>query len=228
VFSQFSPVTDIIDRLGDHIAVTTKHDIPAIHLEKNERLKGLEHVSTLYQYIISKKAIIINYQSFKARQPRPFAISPYLLKEYRNRWFVICYDYVRNGICNYALDRIVSIEPYEDKPFVGNTFFDPEHYFDNIVGVTKDLNSQAQTVKLKVDTNQAPYVITKPLHSTQKVVKKLEDGGIMVTIEVVPNQELERIILGFGQHMQVIEPRLLRHRIKKELQVAALQYDKAE
>jgi predicted DNA-binding transcriptional regulator YafY len=123
------------------------------------------------------------------------------------------------------LDRIVSIEPYEDKPFVENTFFDPEHYFDNIVGVTKDLKSQAQTVKLKVDANQAPYVITKPLHGSQKVLKKLEDGGIVVTIEVVPNQELERIILGFGQHMQVIEPRLLRHRMKKELQVAALQYE---
>ena len=228
VFSQFSPVTDIIDKLGDHIAVTTKHDIPAIHLEKNERLKGLEHVSTLYQYILAKKAIIINYQSFKARHPRPFAISPYLLKEYRNRWFIICYDYERNGICNYALDRIVSIEPYEDKPFVENTFFDPEHYFDNIVGVTKDLKSQAQTVKLKVDANQAPYVITKPLHGTQKVVGKEKDGSILITIEVVPNQELERVILGFGQHMQVIEPRLLRHRMKKELQVAALQYEMTE
>lgn len=54
------------------------------------------------------------------------------------------------------------------------------------------------------------------------------DGSILITIEVVPNQELERVILGFGQHMQVIEPRLLRHRMKKELQVAALQYEMTE
>ena len=94
--------------------------------------------------------------------------------------------------------------------------------------MTKDLKSQAQTVKLKVDADQAPYVITKPMHGTQKVVGKEEDGSILVTIEVVPNQELERIILGFGQHMQVIEPRLLRHRMKKELQVAALQYEMTE
>ena len=94
--------------------------------------------------------------------------------------------------------------------------------------MTKDLKSQAQTVKLKVDANQAPYVITKPLHGSQRVVRKTEDGGIVVTIEVVPNQELERIILGFGQHMQVLEPRLLRHRLKKELQVAALQYEMKE
>lgn len=225
VFSQFSPVMDIIDRLGDHIAVTTKHDIPAIHLEKNERLKGLEHVSTLYQHIISKKAIVINYQSFKARQPRPCAISPYLLKEYRNRWFVICYDYVRNDICTYALDRIESIEPCSDKDFVTNTFFDPEHYFDDVIGVTKDLNNKAQTVKLKIDSDQAPYVTTKPFHNSQKVIGKEPDGSIIVTIEVVPNQELERVILGFGPHIEVLEPRILRHHIKKKLQVAFLQYE---
>ena len=79
-----------------------------------------------------------------------------------------------------------------------------------------------------MDANQAPYVITKPLHGTQKVVGKEKDGSILITIEVVPNQELERVILGFGQHMQVIEPRLLRHRMKKELQVAALQYEMTE
>lgn len=225
VFSQFSPVTDIIDRLGDHIAVTTKHDIPAIHLEKNERLKGLEHVSTLYQHIISKKAIVINYQSFKARQPRPYAISPYLLKEYRNRWFIICYDYFRNDICTYALDRIKSIEPCSDKDFVTNTFFDPEHYFDDVIGVTKDLNNKAQTVKLKIDSDQAPYVTTKPFHNSQKVIGKEPDGSIIVTIEVVPNQELERVILGFGPHIEVLEPRILRHHIKKKLQVAFLQYE---
>jgi len=224
VFSQFSPVTDIIDRLGDHIAVTTKHDIPAIHLEKNERLKGLEHVSTLYQYIISKKAIVINYQSFKARSPKPFVISPYMLKEYRNRWFIICYDHFRKDVSTYALDRIVSIEPCTDKAFVENKFFDPEHYFDDVIGVTKDLHTKAQTVKLRVDADQAPYVITKPFHSSQQVIARNPDGSIVVTINVVHNQELERVILGFGQHIEVLEPRILRHRIKKNLQVAFLQY----
>lgn len=102
---------------------------------------------------------------------------------------------------------------------------DPEHYFDNVIGVTKDLHSEPQTVKLKIDSDQAPYVITKPFHSTQKVIGKESDGSIIVTIDVVPNQELERVILGFGQHIEVLEPRLLRHRIKKNLQVAFLQYD---
>lgn len=225
VFSQFSPVTDIIDRLGDHIAVTTKQDIPAIHLEKNERLKGLEHVSTLYQYITKKKAITIRYKSFKADTPRNFTIAPYLLKEYRNRWFVVCYDYRGGDICNYALDRIVSIEECRTHAFKENTFFDPEHYFDDVVGVTKDLKSKSQIVRLRVDSDQAPYVITKPLHRSQEVVKEEPDGSIEITIRVVLNLELEREILGFGQHIEVVKPRFLRHRIKKRLQIAGLIYE---
>ena len=50
---------------------------------------------------------------------------------------------------------------------------------------------------------------------------------IIGDIHVVPNQELERVVLGFGQHIEVLEPRLLRHRIKKNLQVAFLQYELA-
>ena len=224
MFSQFSPVTDIIDKLGDHIAVTTKHEIPAIHLEKNERLKGLEHVSTLYQNIISKKAIVVNYQSFKATEPRPFSISPYLLKEYRNRWFIVCYDHFRKDICNYALDRIESIETSKDLTYVENTFFDPEHYFDDVIGVTRELKSRPQIVKLKLDADQAPYVITKPLHSSQRVIRKNDDGSIVVTIKVIYNLELERVIMGFGEHIEVLAPSLLRHRIKKKLQLAYTQY----
>ena len=226
VFSQFSPVTDIIDRLGDHIAVTTKQDIPAIHLEKNERLKGLEHVSTLYQYITKKKAITIRYKSFKANKPNFFTIAPYLLKEYRNRWFVVCYDYKEKDIHNYALDRIFSIEECKTHPFKENTFFDPDHYFDDVIGVTKDLRSMPQIVKLKVDAEQAPYVITKPLHSSQEIVKQEGDGSIEITLNVVINLELEREILGFGHNIEVLSPRLLRHRIKKRLMLATRMYEK--
>lgn len=224
VFSQFSPVTDIIDRLGDHIAVTTKQEVPAIHLEKNERLEGLEHISVLYQYITKKKAITINYKSFKADKARPFIVAPYLLKEFRNRWFVVCYDYKGNDICNYALDRIVSIEECKTHTFKENTFFDPEHYFDDIIGVTKDLKSKPQMVRLRVDSDQAPYIITKPLHSSQEIVKEEADGSIEITLNVVLNLELEREILGFGQNIEVVKPRLLRHRIKKRLQIAAMIY----
>ena len=108
--------------------------------------------------------------------------------------------------------------------YVENTFFDPEHYFDDVIGVTRELKSKPQIVKLKLDADQVPYVITKPLHNSQRVIRKNDDGSIVVTIKVIYNLELERVIMGFGEHIEVLAPSLLRHRIKKKLQLAALQY----
>ena len=53
---------------------------------------------------------------------------------------------------------------------------------------------------------------------------KNDDGSIIVTIKVIYNLELERVIMGFGEHIEVLAPSLLRHRIKKKLQLAYTQY----
>ena len=94
-----------------------------------------------------------------------------------------------------------------------------------MVGVTKDLKSKSQIVKLRIDSDQAPYVITKPLHISQEIVKQEDDGSIEITLNVVINLELEREILGFGNNIEVLQPRLLRHRIKKRLMLATRMYE---
>lgn len=49
----------------------------------------------------------------------------------------------------------------------------------------------------------------KPIHHTQKT-----DGlNHTITIEVIPNKELEAIILGFGRDVEVLEPDHLRNEI---------------
>ena len=231
IFSQFSPFSDIINRLEDHISVVTKHNVPAIDLEKNNRLKGLEYVSELYDAITHKEALHIEYKSFKRRDgtPSEMIISPYLLKEYRNRWFVICNNArTKNDISILALDRIYSLEHDKSLPFVENTFFDPIHFFDDVIGVTKSIHSKPVTITLKFDANQAPYVITKPMHSSQVVTKVYDDHSIEVKIHVVMNLELERDIIGYAEHCEVISPRMLRKRISDHFRQSAAIYTSQE
>ena len=75
------------------------------------------------------------------------------------------------------------------------------------------LNQKPVLVTLKIDKANAPYVLTKPFHHSQKVLKNEEDGMIF-SIEVIWNFELEREILGFGEQMRVLGPRRLSSRIK--------------
>jgi predicted DNA-binding transcriptional regulator YafY len=69
----------------------------------------------------------------------------------------------------------------------------------------------------------APYVLTKPLHASQQVLKEDEDG-VTIRLDVVLNFELEREILGFGDSIKVIAPRHLQSRIRKRLQKAMENY----
>lgn len=72
-------------------------------------------------------------------------------------------------------------------------------------------------VVLKIDRSNAPYVLTKPFHNSQEIMERLPDGSIVFKIKVHLNYELERLILGFGDTIEVLEPRILRNKIKRKL-----------
>src|SRR5690606_899437 len=88
-FSLFDELGGIIQRLEDKVYSEKTRRAPIIHLDKNEQLKGLEHLDVLYRAILKKVVLKITYQSFKARKPSELIFHPFLLKEFNNRWFLI-------------------------------------------------------------------------------------------------------------------------------------------
>ena len=77
---------------------------------------------------------------------------------------------------------------------------------------------------MKIDRLNAPYVLTKPFHHSQKMIERLKDGSILIELKVHLNYEFERLILGFGNSIEVIEPRQLRTRMVKKLKIALNNY----
>lgn len=64
----------------------------------------------------------------------------------------------------------------------------------------------------------APYIRTKPLHFSQKVIEE-KNGGVVFSIRIIPNFELERELMGFGEGLKVLSPNNLVRRIKKKVQL---------
>ncbi len=224
-FSQFTAVNDVISKLEEHISVHISHHAPVIHMEKMPLLKGIEFIAPLYQYITQKQAVEIEYQTFKDEAILHFTMSPYLLKEYRNRWFVIGSCTLFPGEAStFALDRIQHLRPAPESCFVENRLFDPEHYFDHVIGVTRTLQSPSCHVELRFNADQAPYVLTKPMHTSQKLLRRYPDGSIDISLQVVHNYELEREIISYAEGVQVLQPASLRNNIQKRLQTAVSLY----
>lgn len=225
-FSLFSELGGIIQRLEDKVYTEKTHQASIIHLDKNENLKGLHWLDELYQAIQKKVVLKLEYKSFKAKEANIIPFHPRLLKEFNNRWFLIGMGNKSRGIVNLALDRIISID-YDFTIAYSEFEFDADEFYKNVVGVTVNRERPA-VIKLKVNKYHAPYVITKPIHNSQRTVQKNEDGSVIITFLVKLNFELERIILGYGDAIEVLKPERLRKQIQKRLGLAHQLYSKTE
>jgi predicted DNA-binding transcriptional regulator YafY len=224
-FGYFQELTGMVTKLEDKIYKQKHKGRSYIDFEKNELLKGLAFIDPLHKAIISKTVLSLSYQSFKATKAQEMIFYPYLLKEYRNRWFVLGANKKSRGIINLALDRIVELSELSSEKYYENKTIDIASYYDDVIGVTKSLGQRSQTIVIHIDKANAPYVKTKPLHHSQVILKEDADGMIF-SIDVVWNYELEREILGFGEQVQVLSPKRLAGSIQSRLKNTLKNYQR--
>ncbi len=224
-FSLFAELGGIIQRLEDKVYTEKTHQPSIIHLDKNEKLKGLEHLDVLYQAIVKKMVLVITYQSFNSRNASDMIVHPYILKEYNNRWFLVGKKHETIKILTLALDRIKGID-YNLKIDYKYENFSADDYYKNTYGVTVLNDNSLKSIILKIDKKNAPYVLTKPFHHSQELLEKKLDGSIVIKIRVHHNFEIERLILGFGESIEVLSPKSVRRRIHWKLINALKQYER--
>lgn len=215
-FSQVDEMSEMIAKLDNNLLKRSSKAPDYIQMENNNRLKGIQFINPLYEAIKNKQPILIEYKSFKSQQASKEIYHPYLLKEYRNRWFLITRNNKFPHLLTLALDRIVNIHTLANEPFKQYEGIDFNRYFEDTIGVTKTEKDRAKKVVLWIDAKNAPYVKTKPIHPSQQVISETKEGTTF-RLDVVLNFELEREILGFGENMIVLEPKELKKRIGKRL-----------
>lgn len=226
-FEEFDKFDDVIGRLDDRLATGLNRRKPIIHYDTVKDLKGLHLLSPLYRYIDKRQTLRIMYQSFNADEPTEIIFFPYLLKEFRNRWFVFGSRQESMLMYNLALDRIKSIEPV-DIEYVENPAFDAEHYFDNVVGVSTSVKSFPRKIRFWASKEQSQYIKTKPLHHSQKLTKENPDGSCEFEIFVVINFELFSVLLSFGAGVKVISPRHAVKYMRRQVELMHLAYGEQE
>jgi len=217
-FSMFSEMNGVLQKLENSIHSVQEKSI--IHLDKNEGLKGLEYIDILYQSILNKNVLNISYKSFSAKDFTSFKVHPQFLKEYNNRWFLFCVK--EEKIINLALDRIQEIEILEHEVYKDKKI-DPDLYFREVIGVTVSERQRGRNIIFLIDKSNAPYVKTKPFHHSQVIVEEKEEGTVF-KICVQINYELERLLLGFGDSLKIIQPERLKQGMVEKLKKALKNY----
>lgn len=218
---QFEWVNEIATRLDAGLGLFKNHE-QIIEFEQNDYLQGLDHISPLYNAIVYKRSLKVIYKSFKQDVDQLLTFHPYYLKQYKNRWFIFGFSEEMNLIANLALDRIVEIHESKSE-FKPNTFVDFKEYFDDIIGVTYYKDAQLETILIKVNNDLYPYIKTKPMHGSQTLKEKTDKSSI-IQLKLIPNYELESLLLSYGDGLEVIAPESLRQRIIYKIQSTLLLY----
>lgn len=187
-----------------------------IAYDDNALLKGMQFFADLHDYIRSKQPIEVTYRPYTNPELLQETIHPYFLKQFNSRWFVLGYNPKYDAITNFALDRIISIEKSSQK-YIPNTKYDFKEYFKNVIGVTV-YPKEVEEVQLWVEKSLFPYINSKPLHSSQQLVRMTEEGDAIISINVIPNYELKQLVLSHGERMVILSPQNIRDEVSEKLQ----------
>ncbi len=221
LFAQFeSAINKVIEgyRISKIIGKSEKQILQVEEPIKTEANKWLERI---LKAILNKDCLSLDYQGFN-KASRVHEFSPYLLKEYRNRWYAIGYTQTPKDILIFALDRIQGIKKSKEK-YHSSIDFDPEDYFKYSLGITQFNNAVAETVILSFSPEEAQYIISQPLHQSQEIILENKDM-VRIQMKLFLTQELLMMILSYGPSVEVIAPVKLRMRVKEVIELTRRRY----
>ncbi len=169
--------------------------------------KGTEHVLELLNAIKNNFVTEIIYHKFYESEPELVLVNPYLIKQFKGRWYVIGVKVINNGIRTYALDRIIKTNTTTTN-FTQNPNLDLVNYFKNSFGIIAPNKTVPQKIVFCFEREQASYVNTFPLHFSQKT---LSSTTTHVTFEIYVHITYDLImeLLSFGEGIEIISPKSL-------------------
>lgn len=222
IFKQMSvAIRKVIDssNVSDEVKELFEKD-SLLETEKHESISGIELITDILHAINSCNTLTIEYQKFEGNSIKTYILSPLLLKEDKQMWYVIGVKRESNELRTLALDRIKSLV-VDDKTFTPIEFNSEEH-FKHSFGVTVS-NKKPIDVVISFTSFQGNYLRTLPIHSTQKILIDNEEE-FKIQITVVPSYEFYSKIRSYGDQAKVISPSLVSKEIKNSFLKALTNY----
>lgn len=185
--------------LKDRILVNS---IPSAH----------NHLAALLEAMRENHAVTITYCRFNRTESHKFAIEPYCVKLFEDRWYVLARNVQYDDLRIYGLDRIADLEVMADT-FRLPKDFSASDYFSNYYGIVTDKGMKPQRIVIRAYGSHIPYIKSLPLHHSQRL---LEDNGEYADFEffLTPTYDFVMRLLHVGAMMEVISPETLRKTMK--------------
>ncbi len=198
-----------------------KNALNYISFDSNAKFKGLHNLKELLFAAKNHRKITFNHFSFYHNKIRKYSIKPYLLKEYENRWYVVGLIGNTDHLRTFGIDRIENLE-IKTETFTPKTHINPQELFAQTIGLVYSENT-LQEIILSFTPLQGKYIQSLPIHTSQRVIID-DENEYRISITVIPNYELNQLILKHGNTVKVIKPSWLANEIKENLHQSLEKY----
>ena len=222
MFKQFRFAIDkIFNRMNISSEVKDEAIVQYVQFDQVDAASGSEYLPMVLSSIKEKLKLMVQYQGFGKDVPSENCIHPYLLKEYKHRWYLIAYHEGKNKVITYALDRIVKLESTKAHCVVAADF-NPATFFKYSFGITQ-IDEAPMDVELLFNAVQGAYIKSQPLHASQRIVEE-NSTHVRLALTVNITHEFVEQLLSYGANVKVLAPEKLKHLVLDKLSAALKQY----
>ncbi|QBD80263.1 YafY family transcriptional regulator [Ktedonosporobacter rubrisoli] len=172
-------------------------------------LDELPKLQQLRRAIIEHTTVRFTYYTRHSQTDEPSVreVDPYGLVHYLNRWMLTGYCHMRKDVRHFRLDRLEALE------FLPRTFQRQPNY--HVIDRSRS-QGQAGDIRVRVlfDVQVARWV--REARSFYMTSAEETTEGLLATLMVRHESEVQQWLLGWGSHARVLEPESLRQSLTEE------------
>jgi predicted DNA-binding transcriptional regulator YafY len=192
-------------------AVNLSNDLTnSIHFESRKAL-GTEHFHGLLHAIKNTLIVKFQYHKYEEESVSQREVEPLVLKEFKNRWYLVAVDLKDQLIKTFGLDRIDDIE-ISRKRFTPRADVDLKSLYQDSFGIIHGRPIDLEEIILSFNPLQGKYIKSFSLHHSQRVLVDNEEK-LDVSLNLVVTYDFIMELMSYGDNVKVITPSTLKDQI---------------
>ena len=172
------------------------------------------------QAVLRSEEVEFAYHKLGGEQAEARRVQPLHLACIDNQWYLFASDLGRGGsIRTFALTRMSGLRATGER-FERPAHFSLDEHLADSFGVFS--SPAAERVRLRFDAFCARLIRERDWHASQQITTAA-DGSLELSMQIGVSPEVERWVLGWGAHVEVLEPASLRAAIARTAERVAEQ-----
>ena len=220
-------LNSVLDKVGQvvggAVSVPVSEIQPLLSAPQIGREHDREHtwLISLLEAVRRKKELKIRYKKPSSNRAENRTVWPLHLAYMDHLWVLVSWDPIKGEPRKFLLNRMETVEKSHNT-FHPPSDFDLHDYLKNSFG--RFTGDEVIEVKIHFDKVVAPFIRERIWHRNQQI-EELPDGEIHAHFEVNHLLDIQRWVLSWGSHAEVLKPEKLRTRISKEINVLTKKYE---